>query len=118
MRSEGAPVPILSSAEVAAAPKTLKPWTWGHSWWSSCPAQTPRALREETMAGVSSQGGGTVQSQHGASSSVSPTLSTRDGWQERGHAYRRGLETCELNLVNSPGAVHSVPSWEKEEGAV
>lgn len=30
----------------------------------------------------------------------------------QGHTHRRGLETWELNLVNSPGAVHSVPSWE------
>lgn len=37
--------------------------------------------------------------------------------QGQGAAYRRGLETCELNLVNSPGAVHSVPSWGKEKRA-
>lgn len=28
-----------------------------------------------------------------------------------GRTHRRGLDTWELNLVNSPGAVHSVPSW-------
>lgn len=26
--------------------------------------------------------------------------------------HRLGLDTCELNLVNSPGAVHSEPVWE------
>ena len=49
--------------------------------------------------------------------SICPTPSIQDGQQEQGHTYRRGLETCELNLVNSPGAVHSVPSWGKEGGA-
>lgn len=33
-------------------------------------------------------------------------------WDKKGPTHRRGLETWELNLVNSPGAAHSVPSWE------
>lgn len=116
MRSGGSPIPTSSSAEVAVAPNTFEPWSCGHGWLSSCPAQTPHAFWEETMAEVSSQGGGTGESQCGASSSISPPPSTRGGQQEQGHTYRRGLETCELNLVNSPGAVHSVPSWGKEGG--
>ena len=98
------------------APSTFKPRTWGHGWFSSFPAQTPCAFWEETVARVTSQGGGAAQSLCGASSSTSAASSARDGQRERGHAYRRGLETCELNLVNSPGAVHSVPSCGKEGG--
>lgn len=58
------------------------------------------------------------QSQHGASSNISLTPSTQGGQRKQGHTHRRGLETCELNLVNSPGAVHSVPSWGRKKGHV
>lgn len=104
--SGGFPIPTSSSAEVAAAPDTFTPWTWGRGWLS--PDPTCLLGRDH---GQGLLPGRRNQSQRGASSNISLTPSTQGGQRERGHTHRRGLETCELNLVNSPGAVHSVPSW-------